>query len=538
MGKLGIAAFLAGASSIVAPGLLATQPGPSASPDALRAHVEFLADDMLEGRGTGTPGFDVAALYVAAQFRAAGLEPAIDGGWYQQVPLVERTPTTRPVAQLSAGEARFPLGEQVVANISGEGSQKWTGQAVFGGYGRVDPPAGVDELAGLDVRGKALVLFEALPKGLSPEAARSLPARRLEVASERGAAGLIFLPTAPSDESEWSAIRSDFALPYFNWLRADGTPHTGQALRFSAVLQPAAAASLFTGSTVRFDELQALAARGEDLPAIALGQQVAIEASNSWRRFASPNIIGMVHGGDPALAGECILVTSHLDHLGKDLSTPGEDKVFNGAFDNATGVAALIEVARVTAASPARPMRSVVFAATTAEEVGLVGSDYLAAHPVKGCERTVAVVNLDGGVPMHPLREASAYGGWHSTIGEAFAKVAANRGIEPVSDGLAPTEFFARTDHYSFARRSIPAIYLVIAGGDEQSTAAYRDRYHQPSDDLTLPFDWYAGAQFVQLANDLIGELADAPDSPSWYADSLFALRFAKGQPLAARPRK
>ena len=281
-------------------------------------------------------------------------------------------------------------------------------------------------------------------------------------------------------------MRTDFAVPFFNWLQADGTPFRHRVMRFSATLQPGAAARLFAGSAHQFTQLQAVAARGGPLPAFALAQRVAVETGNSWRRFASPNVIGMVRGRGASLAGECVLVTSHLDHLGSDPSAPGEDKIFNGALDNASGVAALIEVARAVAASPGRPQRSVVFAAVTAEEIGLLGSDYLAAHPLAGCEKTVAVLNIDGGVPLHRLSEASAYGGWHSTLGATFARVAANLGIRPVPEETPPTEFFNRTDHYSFARRGIPAIYPVTGGGDEQS-AAYRGRYHQPGDDLDSP---------------------------------------------------
>ena len=509
---------------------------PLFSAGAVRAHLEFLADDLLEGRGTGTRGFDLAAHYVATQFHAVGLQPAAPEGWYQPAPLVERTPNVASEPRLTIGGRRFPLGKHALAVISGEGVQTWSGGAVFVGYGLVDPELGIDDYQGLDVRGQAVIYYDAAPASLTSEQADRLAQGRAEAARTRGAAGLV--PIRPGDAADgmtWEDLRSDFAQPFFNWLRDDGEPYRPIPMRFSAMLDGEAAARAFDGAPVDFAGIEALAARGEPLPAFPLASGMTIETENHWRRFSSPNVIGMVGGTDPALARECILVTSHLDHLGVDASAAGGDRIFNGALDNASGVAVMIEMARAMAA--AAPRRPVVFVATTGEELGLLGSDYLASQGLPACDRIAGVVNIDGGVPLHDLPEAVAYGAPHSTIGPAFEAAAAANGIRAGQDDMPPTEFFDRTDHFSFVRRGVPGVYLVMSsGGDEEAQARYRGRYHQPDDDLTLPFNWEAGARFARLAHDLVRAIADAPDPPRWYADSPIGQRYAPNDPKADRP--
>lgn len=504
--------------------------------DAIRAHLEFLADDLLEGREPGTRGFDVAALYVATRFRAAGLEPVLPEGWYQHTALVERTPNATADARLTIGDLRFDLGEHVLAAISGEGAQTWNGEAVFVGYGLADPDGDLDAWRDVDVRGKAVVLYDRAPASLAPGIAEALSRRRTESIHQRGAAGVITLVDGQAvTMADWASMRAGYAQPFFNWVQDDGQPFRRIPMRFSAILDPVAAAALFEGAPVALADLDDRVARGEALPSFPLTPRVAFETVNQWRRYSSPNVVGRVRGSEPGLAGECIVVTSHLDAFGVDPAAAGDDKIFNGALDNASGVAALIETARAMAGSI--PRRSVVFTAVTAEEVGLLGSDHLAARGVPGCDRIVAVVNLDGGVPPHELPEAIAYGGWHSTIGPVFEAVAAANGIAAGDEDTPPTDFFERTDHFSFVRRGVPGIYLVMSSGDDvDAEAIYRDHVHQPTDDLTLPFNWAGGARFARLAHDLIRALADADEAPRWYADSPVGQRYAPDQPKAARP--
>ena len=505
---------------------------PLFAPESMRADLEFLADDLLDGRGPGTPGFDIAAAYVAAQFRAIGLQPAVAGSWYQPVPLVERMPNVLPGAHVTIGASDFAFGEHALSLISGEGAQRWSGEAVFIGYGLVGS-VDMDAYQRVDVRGKAVVMFDGAPKSLSSEAARALTRRRAEDAFARGAAGIVTLvDTAKGSAPSWEEFRADFKLPFFNWLQPDGTPFRTVPMRFSALLDPTAADQLFASEETSFGDLRERAGRGEALPSFALKQQIVIEGFNRWRRFESENVLGIVRGSDPSVAGEYVLVTAHLDHLGKDPNSKGDDKIFNGAMDNGSGIAAMIEMARAAAQGDTRPRRPVMFAAVTAEEIGLLGSDYLAEHPLPGGGKVVAVINIDGGIPILGLEEVSAYGGTHSTIGAIAAAVAASSGVRAVPDKLAPDEYFERTDSFSFARRGVPAIYLVM-GSTKAGEELYGPHLHQPSDDLKLPFNWADGARFARLAHEVVLAVANSAQTPRWCDGSLVADRFDPRGPRA-----
>lgn len=512
--------------------------GPLSAPASrIKAHLQTLADDRMEGRGPGTRGFNLAAHYVATQLQAFGLRPAVSDGWYQQVPLVERRPNSTGLARIQVGTA--VARRSAVGAISGEGSQRWNGEAVFVGYGLVSPEHGIDDYAGLDVRGKAVVLYDAAPASLPADVAASLGDRRADIAFAHGAVGLItLLEPKEREKAVFDEYRASFNFPFFNWVDASGEPFRRLPMRFSAVLWPDAARALFANAPTPFATVDARAARGEALAGFALKPQFSIASDNRWRRFSSPNVIGMIPGSDPALSNEVVLVTAHLDHLGIDPSVAGEDKIFNGARDNASGVAAMLEVARAIAAGNDRARRTILFAAVTAEEVGLLGSDYLADHPVLAGSRVVAVVNLDGGVPLDDIDGVRTVGGWHSTIGGLVAAVAARKGLGVDPDRTGNDDFFSRTDHFSFARRGVPAVYLVPGSSNAPNSKVAYDRHnHQPSDDLRLPFQWEAGARFADVTRDIVSALADAPEAPRWYLDSMVAARFAPGQAKAERPK-
>lgn len=506
------------------------------SGERVRAHVEFLASDLLEGRAPGTRGFDLAATYVATQFRSAGLHPVPEKDWFQTVPLVERRPNVAGPPALRFGT--FDASSAAVAVISGEGRQAWDGEAVFVGYGLSGPADGIDDYAGLDVRGKVVVYYDAVPQGLSPGLTRRLTASRTEVAHARGAAGMIALLSAEARKAhDLATYRADFSMPFFNWLDSEDQPFRPIPMRFSVLLWPDAAQHLFANAPLSFEKIEAAGEKGLPLPSFALTGRVRIESVNQWRRYSSPNVIGWLEGSNPRLSKEIVLVTAHLDHLGVDPTVEGTDKTFNGARDNASGVAAMLEIARDIAQRSKRPARPIMFAAVTAEEVGLLGSDYLAEHvPVDGA-RVVAVVNIDGGIPLNATNKVRAIAGWHSTIGDLVDRIAAREGFGSERDDFPNDQFFERTDHFSFAKRGIPATFLVPGNDDDETTKkVYRDHNHQPSDDLRLPFDWAAGARFARHSAAIVGALADAAEPPRWYSDSYFARDRAPDAPKVDRP--
>jgi Zn-dependent M28 family amino/carboxypeptidase len=259
-------------------------------------------------------------------------------------------------------------------------------------------------------------------------------------------------------------------------------------------------------------------------------------------RFTSSNVLGMIPGSDPALADQPMLLMAHLDGLGiraaRSEDTPATDQIRNGAMDNSTGVATLIEVARQFMRDGTRPRRPILLAAVTAEEIGLVGAEYLAHNPVGG--RVAAVVNLDMPVLTYPFSDVIAFGAEHSTLGPIVRRAAARMNVALAADPLPQEGLFTRSDHYKFVRAGVPSVFLMtgFAGeGRERFTRFLADTYHSPRDDLNLPFDWQAGARFAQLNYLIAREIADSADTPRWYADSFFGDAVAAGQPRAQRAR-
>lgn len=508
---------------------------PAISPAALRTHTSWLADDRTEGRKPGTPGFDLAARYVAAQFARTGLT-APGGRWFQPIDFTERRVLPAPALAVTIAGTRFAAPDAVVGAMMREGKQSWSGGAVFVGHGLVSPADGIDAYAGVDVRGKVVVLLDTPDAALPQALKKALPQDRIKLARDHGAAGVLLLRDAAAEaDFSWKDLRGEHGVSTIGWMEADGTPHrAGPVPGFVVSLGPAAAKALLAGAPPGYGDPDSASRQPER--SFALPAPVTVEGATEWRRFRSANVVGLLPGADPALANEVVVVIAHLDHLGTDPALPGSDKIYNGALDNASGVAALLETSRTLAAGP-RPRRPILFVAATAEEMGLLGSDYLALHPVTG-GRVVAVVNLDGGVPIHPLARVTALGGAHSTIGATVARLARARGIATGEDSL--DSFFDRTDSYSFARAGVPSVYLV-AGAAPDTPALKRyfaSAHHQPGDDLSLPFDWDAGAQFVTIARDLVRSLADARSPPLWYADSPFAARYAPDAIKAPAPNR
>ncbi len=519
---------------------LAQSTAPEFSADRVRADVTYLADDKLEGRDAGTPGYDAAAKYVADQFTAIGLKPGNAGGWYQSVPLVERAIDSSLPSALTIDGTRFAHGEQVVVSAWGEGRQTVASDTVFVGYGVVSPDHGIDDYAGLDVAGKTVVSFYGTPKGLPSDVAASLNQNKGKMAVARGAVAMIVLqPTEATKRFPWKVVLEQAKRPSMSWAKADGMPHReSEGMKASAVLGPVAAGALFRGAPRSYVDLLASVDKGEAPKGFALKQKVTFEGGNRWRRTTSPNVVGMIPGSDPALANEAVLLMAHLDHDGVNPMAPGADKIWNGAMDNAAGVATMLEVARAFRAAGTAPKRTVIFAAVTAEEDGLLGSQYLAKHPLPGA-RIVGVVNLDMPVLLYDFKDVIAFGAEHSELGPMVAAAARKSGLTLSPDPLPEENLFVRSDHYRFVQEGVPSVFLAtgFSGGGEK---IFRDflatHYHKPSDQITLPFNWQAGAKFARVNYDIARQIADAPAAPRWYADSPFGKQYAKDAPKAGRP--
>jgi Zn-dependent M28 family amino/carboxypeptidase len=254
------------------------------------------------------------------------------------------------------------------------------------------------------------------------------------------------------------------------------------------------------------------------------------------RTYRAPNIIGVIPGSD--LKHEFVIVSAHLDHLGSD-PKQGKDKVFNGAMDNASGVAIMLETARAFATSGKPPRRSIMFVALAGEEEGLLGSDYLARHPLVGSGKVIANVNLDMPILTYDFQDVVAFGAEHSTLGPLVASVAAGMGLTLSPDPLPLENTFVRSDHYSFVKQGVPAVFLATGfkdGGEKASKGFLKGRYHQVSDDISQPFDWNAAAKFAKLNYLIAREIADRNQAPLWYVGNQYGDRFAKGAPRAPKP--
>ncbi|HEX8572532.1 MAG TPA: M28 family metallopeptidase [Allosphingosinicella sp.] len=514
------------------------------TPESFRSHVAFLADDRLEGRDSGTRGYDIAALYVASRFEALGLRPAGQDGWYQQVPFLEYRLAGEP-ASVTIGGRRFLHGQEVMLNPTPEDSPvRVEAPVVFAGYGLHAPEIGIDDYKGLDVRGKVVVVLNGFPKDMKSDVGAHLNSEKRRVASERGAVGLVSLRTrSESARRPWSRLQENANEPGMGWTGADGRPYSpAPGLRFRATLDSAAAEALFAGARIPLGRVLDEAERSGGRPkGFALEPRLSVSQASSQRRFTSPNVLAVLPGSDPALAGEYVLLMAHLDHEGVKAagakSGDGDDRIYNGAMDNAVGIATMLEVARAMAASPKRPKRSILFAAVTAEEDGLLGAQYLARHPVPG-GKVAAVVNLDMPVLLYDFTDVIAFGAEHSTMGAAVERASRGMGVALSEDPLPHEGLFTRSDHYRFVQEGVPSIFLMTGfanGGREKFTHFLANHYHKVTDQLGLPIDWRAGAKFARINYEIATEIADAPKAPRWYSDSFFGKVLAPASEKAQR---
>ena len=521
----------------------AQAPAPEFSPERFRSHVAVLADDSMEGRAAGTSGYDRAAAYVAGQFEALGLRPgAADGSWFQSIDFARFTNAGAP--RLTIGGRNFTHGENMVVRPSPDPDPvNVEAPLLFAGYGLDMPGRGFDDYRGLDARGKIVVVLDGYPRGTASDVGAHLGSEKARMAAARGAVGLITIRTrSDPDGSGWRRYLAMSNRPTTSWVGDDGRPFVGHDLRFAAVLDRASAAALFEGEDRSLDQLIAdTAAEGGRPTGFALSSTARFERQGvETTRFSSPNVLALLPGTDPELADELVVLTAHLDGLGirsQAGDDQGGDRIRNGAMDNATGISTLIEVAREMSRPGNRPRRPILFAAVTAEEVGLLGAEYLAHHPVTD-GRVAAVVNLDMPVLTYDFQDVIAFGAEHSTLGPIVTRAAARMDVEVTPDPLPEEGLFTRSDHYKFVREGVPSVFLMtgFAGeGRERFTSFLRNEYHSPRDDLSLPFDWAAGARFAQLNYLIAREIANAEQAPLWYSDSFFGDAFGRDQPRAQR---
>lgn len=542
---------LAGAAActltLATPSALAA-PDPTAA--GIRAHMAFLSDDLMEGRATGSRGFDLAARYVATRFEALGLKPAGTGGsWYQPITFTEASPVI-PAATLTLtrnGQDTVlkPADDFLPGTDYFAAKRTVTAPLVFVGFGVHAPELGYDDFAGVDLRGKIAVVVGGAPAHFA-STARAHYSNRITKARElvaRGAVGQLGM-SLPEDLKRvpWERSVRQSWVPGMRWLQADGTPADAfPELQASASLGPSAMAPLFAGSPHTPEEIYARLTSTKEQPARPLSFDLpgtaTVHRETLSSKRESMNVIAVLPGQDPALRDEYVVITAHLDHIGKGAAING-DSIYNGALDNASGTAVMLEVARLLAESPQRRRRSVMFIALTGEEKGLLGSDYFARNPTVPAERIVANVNMDMPVFLAPGTGVVAFGADHSTLGPVVAKAAKQEGVLLVPDEQPEEVLFVRSDQYSFVKAGIPALYLdngmrsAITGVDAKTPMKdfLANHYHMPTDDMSRPIDFPSLARFARLNERVIRAVANQHDRPRWNKGDFFGERF--GTPL------
>ncbi len=537
-----------------APSLSVSAPPPvaaaplTADEQRIAADVNALADDRMEGRETGTRGYDLAAEYAAKRFREIGLQPAGDDGtFFQRVPLLKATREAEGAALVvkrGGREIALRFRDQFLPALDFNAAEHaLEAPAVFVGHGVHAPELQYDDFAGLDVRGKIAVLFSGAPARFDNDrrAFYSASREKLRVLAERGAVGAVFVNT-PDDEA-----RAPWARGAENWQRsgmrlrgADGKGlNTFPELRGVANVSASAADLIFADGPQTAAALFQAAQDGT-LKGFSLPGTLALAARTKIEPVESRNVVAKLPGSDAALAAEHIAYTAHLDHLGIGAPVKDEkgveDRIYNGALDNALGVSIMFEAARILHAAKPAPKRSLLFVALTAEEKGLLGAEWFATHPTVPAASLVANINMDMPVLLAPSKDVVPIGIEHSTLKAALDTAAKELGV-----GLSPDPFpeevvFVRSDQYAFIRAGIPAVSLdggtVSADGVRDPKMALRkflrDHYHQPSDEATLPIAYGDALRLAKL-NARIGQLVgDAAERPTWNAGDFFGETFAR----------
>jgi Zn-dependent M28 family amino/carboxypeptidase len=492
--------------------------------------LSALADDRMEGRLAGSPGYDRAAAYVISRLKEEGLKPAGTNGYLQPVAFEQQlVDQTASKATLSGPGTVTPLKVGDIMLITAGGGRRPAhvdAPLVFIGYGLHLPDKGYDDLEGQDLKGKIAVVLSGGPADISGALKSNARFARNRDLSRLGALGVISLTTPGQVEILWERQKLLAQAPGM-YLANDVLRDTGKPF-FTAVFDPAQAALLFKDSGRDYAELVALSDNSRPLPRFALNMRLTADVAATHSQVTSPNIVARLDGNDPKLKNEYVAVSAHLDHLGIGAPIQG-DRIYNGAMDDASGVATVLDIAhRLKNGPPLR--RSLLFLFFTAEEKGLLGSSYFARRPTVPKNAIVADLNFDMPLPLWPLKTIYAPGQEESSLGADARAVAAEQGLTMIPDPLPDRNVFVRTDQYSFVREGVPA--LVFKFGFARDTPEFQiehdwraNRYHAPSDDLAQPILKEEAMKLNGFVAALARRVADADARPDWLADSIFARR-------------
>jgi Zn-dependent M28 family amino/carboxypeptidase len=504
-------------------------------PNHIKAHVRFLSSDLLEGRGTGQRGGDIAAEYIATQFQAYGLKPAGENGTYfQKVPMVGIT--TEPNSTISLGlpgkTMDLKLGDDVVAmDESQDQSSEVNADLVFIGYGIDAPEYKWNDYKGVDVKGKVLLMLVNEPPSDNPNFFKGKALTyygrwtyKYEEAARMGAVGVIIIHKTDMASYGWDVVRNSWGGER-SYLRATGEPK----LKLASWVQLEIARQIAQASGKDLDQLMEQA-RSRDFKAVPLPIKVKAQMHSLIRPFDSQNVVAMLPGSDPKLKEQAVIYSAHYDHLGIH---PGEkgDNIYNGAIDNATGCGVLLEMARAFSVSAQKPKRSILFASVTGEEQGLRGSEFMGLHPPIPAGDITLGLNFDGVSPEGIPETVEVSGAERTTFYPVVEETAHNFGMQIKPDSNPGAGFYYRSDHFSFARVGIPA-FSVNEGmkfkghpeewGVEQEKIYNEKHYHQPSDEYDNNWDFTGVADITRFGFDLGWKAASLQDRVAWKSGDEF----------------
>jgi len=500
-------------------------------------YVKVLADDNMEGRETGSTGLERAAAYIVDQLKGDSLEPAGNNGFYQSVKLVSRqideSGSSLALVRNGATEP-LTLGQDAMFSTRVDLAPEVDAPLVFVGYGLNVPEKKYNDLAGLDLKGKVVVAIAGSPADMPSALASHYQSMTERAQSLRaaGVVGMISIPNPASMDIPWSRMTLARTRP--SMALADPSLNESQGIKLLVVFNPADAEKLFQGSGHSFQELAALAKNRKPLPRFPLTASIKARAKVIQKDVDSANVVAKLPGTDPKLKNEYVVLSAHMDHLGIGEPING-DRIYNGAMDNGSGSALVLDMANSLGRSHTRLKRSVLFLFVTAEEKGLLGSKYFASHPTVPKQSIVANINTDMFLPIFPLNILTVYGLDESTLGDMTRQVAQQRGVQVQADPQPLRNSFIRSDQYSFIRQGIPSVAMKIGFtlGSPEEVAEKKwltERYHAPSDDLNQPVDLLAAGKFEDVVQALTIEVADHPQRPLWNHDSFFNRFVVVGQ--------
>jgi Zn-dependent M28 family amino/carboxypeptidase len=520
----------------------------SIKPGQILDHIKVLASDEFEGRAPGTPGEEKTITYLTDQFQKLGLKPGNpDGTFLQAVPLVGFQ-AKRVSGSFQCGgrtlTLSFPDDFVAVSRRMAQELQVENSDVVFVGYGIVAPEYGWDDYKGLDVRGKTLIMLVNDPPVPDPRDASKLdPAvfkgramtyygrwtYKYEIASEKGAAAAILVHEEVPAGYPFEVVRGSWSRENFDIAQTGQLP---SRVAIEGWITNEKAKELFQECGRDLEALKKVAARRDFRP-VPLDCRAEFAIANAVREVRSRNVVAKLEGSDPALKNEVVIFTAHWDHLGRDPALKG-DLIFNGAADNASGVAAVLEIARAFTEIQPAPKRSIVFLAVTAEEKGLLGAKYYATRPLYPLERTLADINLDVINLWGLTKDIISIGMGQTSLDELLAAIAGARGRTVAPDADPEKGYYFRSDHFEFAKQGVPALdpkggrdYIGKSAdfGKKKHDEYTKKDYHKPSDEVKPDWDLSGAVEDLRLLLELGYRIAQEPRYPEWKPDSEFRAR-------------